>query len=698
MATTIQVKRSDSVTDSTISGTSLAYGELAYSFESATNKLWIGNASNAAVEVGGSFFTGLFGSNTTNGTNDPGKILITDSSGNLDFNDKNLTNVNNFDADSVTIGNGDNTATLTNASTTFGITGATGVGIKLTAPTGAGITLDGDSIAGTTIKDEDDMTSNSATHIASQQSIKAYVDTKTDAVDKISEGNSSVEVIDAGTGSIVNTLEGNAVITINPADTIMTAADFRLKLKSPDTSNAQDAKDTSLQFLDSGNSVLGEVKGAHDGTSTEDRGVIVFSTNNGTASTEAVRIDSGQNVTIAGDLTVNGTRNIVNTTVTSLDDPVLTLGGNHGGVSTASIAQPSTAWGVDQVEVVVEQASSNGAGQGASFAITTNNAGAITAATVVNAGINYVNSGTITLNDPTSTGSALTLTITAIVAGPSADDNMDRGIEFNYYSGSAKVGFFGFDDSTGKFTFIPEATKGAAEVFGGTAGTIVADLEGAVTGNVTGNLTGTVNTVTQNSITTMTGLVQTGTIANGAIDASSTNNFPITMGTSNITSSGEIVINVDGTAKSTNGAITLGAGADGALWVDSGDDLNVYNQGQIVKFDAAKFELFNKKTEAGDHYSDLYVGKAATDSLNVNAKMNSSNELLQIVVDTPTQSTTDDAGKIIWKIDAQEIFTIQDDGIKGVTDGSNPFTSPDGTSGQSKPYIDNFIISGGTFS
>ena len=59
MATTIQVKRSDSVTDSTISGTSLAYGELAYSFESATNKLWIGNASNAAVEVGGSFFTSL---------------------------------------------------------------------------------------------------------------------------------------------------------------------------------------------------------------------------------------------------------------------------------------------------------------------------------------------------------------------------------------------------------------------------------------------------------------------------------------------------------------------------------------------------------------------------------------------------------------------------------------------------------------
>lgn len=39
------------------------------------------------------------------------------------------------------------------------------------------VTLDGTSISGTMIKDEDDMLSDSATHLASQQSIKAYVDT-----------------------------------------------------------------------------------------------------------------------------------------------------------------------------------------------------------------------------------------------------------------------------------------------------------------------------------------------------------------------------------------------------------------------------------------------------------------------------------------------------------------------------------------
>jgi len=55
---------------------------------------------------------------------------------------------------------------------------------------------------------------------------------------------------------------------------------------------------------------------------------------------------------------------------------------------------------------------------------------------------------------------------------PAADDNKDRGIEFRYRDGAgAKIGFFGFDDSTGRFTFIPNATN-TAEVFSGTVGDV----------------------------------------------------------------------------------------------------------------------------------------------------------------------------------------------------------------------------------
>ena len=81
-----------------------------------------------------------------------------------------------------------------------------------------------------------------------------------------------------------------------------------------------------------------------------------------------------------------------------------------------------------------------------------------------------VNSTTVTVDDPIFTLGGDT--------APASDDNKDRGIEFRYHNGSAaKVGFFGFDDSAGKFTFIPDATN-SSEVFSGTAGTIVAALEG----------------------------------------------------------------------------------------------------------------------------------------------------------------------------------------------------------------------------
>ena len=107
----------------------------------------------------------------------------------------------------------------------------------------------------------------------------------------------------------------------------------------------------------------------------------------------------------------------------------------------------------------------------------------------VNGTTTTVNSTTVTIDDPIFTLGGDT--------APASDDNKDRGIEFNWHNGSvAKVGFFGFDDSTGKFTFIPEATN-SSEVFSGTAGTIVADLEGDVTGNAdTASAWATARTIT----------------------------------------------------------------------------------------------------------------------------------------------------------------------------------------------------------
>lgn len=65
----------------------------------------------------------------------------------------------------------------------------------------------------TQILDEDTMASDSDEVLATQQSIKAYVD----ASSIIQEGNSSVEVIDAGTGSVVVTVDASQVADLTSA-------------------------------------------------------------------------------------------------------------------------------------------------------------------------------------------------------------------------------------------------------------------------------------------------------------------------------------------------------------------------------------------------------------------------------------------------------------------------------------------------
>ncbi|MBX3747334.1 MAG: hypothetical protein KF833_18650 [Verrucomicrobiae bacterium] len=112
----------------------------------------------------------------------------------------------------------------------------------------------------------------------------------------------------------------------------------------------------------------------------------------------------------------------------------------------------------------------------------------------VNGTTTTVNSTTVTIDDPIFTLGGDT--------PPGTDDGKDRGIEFRWHNGStAKVGFFGFDRSTGKFTFIPDGTN-TAEVFGGTKGTLDANIEWAdvlskpsptVTVNLTGDVTGSGN-------------------------------------------------------------------------------------------------------------------------------------------------------------------------------------------------------------
>ena len=116
--------------------------------------------------------------------------------------------------------------------------------------------------------------------------------------------------------------------------------------------------------------------------------------------------------------------------------------------------------------------------------------------------------GTVTCNDLTVNGTTTTINSTTTTlddpiitlggdTAPASDDNKDRGVEFRWHNGSAaKVGFFGFDDSTGYMTFISDATN-TSEVFSGTQGDFQAT-------NFRGALVGNADTVTNGLYTTST--------------------------------------------------------------------------------------------------------------------------------------------------------------------------------------------------
>ena len=166
--------------------------------------------------------------------------------------------------------------------------------------------------------------------------------------------------------------------------------------------------------------------------------------------------------------------------------------------------------------------------------------------------------GNLTVNGTQTTLNSTTVTVDDpifVVGGdtaPGSDDNLDRGIEFRWHNGSAaKLGFFGFDDSTGRFAFIPDATD-TSGVLSGSFGDI--SLGGAYIDQIQVGVTGTneIDTASGNltldsaggTVTVDDNLSVTGTV-------SLTNDLAVThggTGISSFTGKGVFTANAGGTA------------------------------------------------------------------------------------------------------------------------------------------------------
>lgn len=212
-------------------------------------------------------------------------------------------------------------------------------------------------------------------------------------------------------------------------------------------------------------------------------------TDSTSTATGALRVTGG--AAIAKALYVGGVGNFVATTAstTSSTGAIVVSGGagvagalNVGGViktfSTTNSTSVSTGSLIASGGAGI--ASNLNVGGDAKFTASTASTSTTTGAVVVTGGVGIggalVVGGNLTVNGTTTTVNSTTVTVDDPIftlggdAAPTVDDNKDRGIEFRWHDGStAKVGFFGYDDSKAGFTVIPDATN-TSEVFSGTPG------------------------------------------------------------------------------------------------------------------------------------------------------------------------------------------------------------------------------------
>ena len=304
MATTIQIKRS---TGSTAPGASdLVEGELAYAEDRSNSgagaKLYISSIDSGGNEViqelGGKYYTDLIDNATD--ANTASTIVKRDGSG-------------NFSAGVVTFGS-----------------------------------LSDGSITATAFVDEDNMASDSATLIPTQQSVKAYVDSQVTGSDLDAAGDSGTIDIDldsetftvaGGTG--ITTAASGTTITATLDNTAVTAASYGSSSAIPViTVDAQGRITAATTAATSSTLTIGADSGSDDTVTVGTDTLNFVGTNNEvetTVSNNQIQIGLPNNVTISGNLTVSGTTTTVDSTTLSVADPLIILASGNNSSDAVDI-------------------------------------------------------------------------------------------------------------------------------------------------------------------------------------------------------------------------------------------------------------------------------------------------------------------------------------------------------------------------
>jgi hypothetical protein len=248
-----------------------------------------------------------------------------------------------------------------------------------------------------------------------------------------------------------------------------------------------------LNILDGVTSTTAElnlIDGSVAGTVVASKAVVVDSnkdiasfrnvTLTGTLTTVAATLSSNLNVT--GNIDVDGVSNLDNTDIDgSLTvDGAITLNAGILDINATDDIDIDTSDTTGGINI-----GGNSSGVPITLGHTTSE---VTVGDNLTVSGNTTVSGNLTVSGTTTTVNSTTVSIADPIfeiGVSSSDDNLDRGLKMKYNSSGAKFAFMGYDDSDGKFAFIPDATD-SSNVFSGTQGTLKANVETAAAGLTVG--------------------------------------------------------------------------------------------------------------------------------------------------------------------------------------------------------------------
>ena len=287
----------------------------------------------------------------------------------------------------------------------------------------------------------------------------------------------------ASSGLIVNAAKSTSELRTpalylgtSGSDTLVTSTAAELNALDGITSNV-----TELNYLDgvSLGTVLASLAVAVDSSKdiTGFRNITAAG-----AITGATLVMSG-NVDFNGDVDVDGTSNLDNTDI----DGSLTVDGAIDLNATTLDIDASDDIDIDTTDTT------GGIAIGTATSGVPITIGHTTSETTIRDNLtvsgNTTVSGNFTVSGTTTTVDSTTVSIADPIfeIGTSgSDDNLDRGLKMKYNSSGAKFAFMGYDDSDGKFAFIPNATD-TSNVFTGAQGTLKANIETGNTGITVGS-------------------------------------------------------------------------------------------------------------------------------------------------------------------------------------------------------------------